>query len=252
MWPILLTSSSESSNLMPFILAIILIFIIPMLMSRYGVSMEDIIRKIFGSGIGKKGYSALEEEKKSRDKANRKEPHLNNSSHNDLIQMVSDLILFSRKNNTGLVYPATIVHNGKTGNLVAFVVTKSRVIGMNCFGFGGTIARDGTTGEWTQHINGVTQSIPDPEALNKEQYELARAAMDANGMKDLPLDVMAVFTNKHVTLTTSRVNVYNTHDMIQRLAQIIADEKAEFDPNETAKRVNAIVSRIPQQRKKRR
>ena len=40
--PILLTSSTMS-DILPFILAILLIFIIPMLMSRYGISAEDLL-----------------------------------------------------------------------------------------------------------------------------------------------------------------------------------------------------------------
>ena len=139
--PILLTSSTMS-DILPFILAILLIFIIPMLMSRYGISAEDLLRKIFGSGIRKKEYSAADEEHTIRNKKNKKTPHLNNSTHNDIIQMVSDLIIFSRKNKTGLVYPGTIQFGGKTGNIAAFVVTKSKVIGLNCFGFGGRIIHD--------------------------------------------------------------------------------------------------------------
>ena len=53
--PILLTSSTMS-DILPFILAILLIFIIPMLMSRYGISAEDLLRKIFSSGLRKKEY----------------------------------------------------------------------------------------------------------------------------------------------------------------------------------------------------
>ena len=42
--PILLTSSTMS-DILPFILAILLIFIIPMLMSRYGISAEDLLER---------------------------------------------------------------------------------------------------------------------------------------------------------------------------------------------------------------
>ena len=190
--PILLTSSTMS-DILPFILAILLIFIIPMLMSRYGISAEDLL--------------AADEENTIRNKKNKKTPHLNNSTHNDIIQMVSDLIIFSRKNKTGLVYPGTIQFGGKTGNIAAFVVTKSKVIGLNCFGFGGRIIHDSASSEWRQQINEVTQNIPDPLKLNQEQYALARAALDANGMKDLPLEIVAVFTNSHVSIQAAQADV---------------------------------------------
>ena len=241
--PILLTSSTMS-DILPFILAILLIFIIPMLMSRYGISAEDLLRKIFSSGLRKKEYSAADEENTIRNKKNKKTPHLNNSTHNDIIQMVSDLIIFSRKNKTGLVYPGTIQFGGQTGNIAAFVVTKSRVIGLNCFGFGGTIIHDPASAEWKQQINGATQNIPDPLKLNKEQYALARAAMDANGMKDLPLEIVAVFTNSHVSIQAAQADVCTTHDLIASLARTVSEEQEIFEPNETARRINKIVYRI--------
>lgn len=237
-------TSSDMSNLMPFLLAILLIFVIPMLMSRYGISADDLLRKLFSSGLRKKQYDALDTEEQNRKKTNKKPPHLNNSSHQDIIQMVSDLIIFSRKNKTGLVYPGTIRFGGKTGNLAAFVVTRSRIIGLNCFGFAGTITQDRASGRWTQQINGITQSVPDPLKLNDEQYRLARSAMDANGMKDLPLEVAAVFTNRHVHLDTAGEGIYTAHDLIAHLAQIVAEERDEFDPEKTSKRVNEIVYRI--------
>lgn len=240
--PILLTSNM--SDILPFILAILLIFIIPMMMSRYGISAEDLLRKIFASGLRKKEYSAADEENTIRNKKNKKAPHLNNSTHNDIIQMVSDLIIFSRKNKTGLVYPGTIQFGGKTGNIAAFVVTGSRIIGLNCFGFGGNILHDAASDVWKQQINGVTQDIPDPLKLNKEQYAIARAAMDANGMKDLPLEIMAVFTNRHVSIQAADAEVCTTHDLISYLAQIVCGEKEIFEPNETARRINKIVYRI--------
>lgn len=250
----LLTLESQSNgfqNILPFILAILLIFIVPMIMSRYGLSYGDLIRKIFSFGVHKKQYSAVEEEEKSKNKAQRRPPHVNNSTHNDLIQLVSNLLIFSRRNKTGLVYPATIKFGGKTGNLVCFVVTRSTVIGVNCFGFGGNIIHKPETREWIQKINGVTNQLPDPVALSREQYEIARGAMDAHGLKDVPLRVAAVFTNENCALSCNRDDVFNAHDFLSYLKQIVADEDKVFDPNEMARKVNELVYRIRKTKKSR-
>lgn len=249
----LLTSDSESGgfqNILPFILAILLIFIIPMIMSRYGLTANDLIKRIFSFGARKKQYSAVEEEEKSRNKAERKPPHLNNSTHNDLIQLVSNLLIFSRRHKTGLVYPATIKFGGKSGNLVCFVVTRSTVIGVNCFGFGGSVIHKPDSGEWIQKISGVTNQLPDPVKLNRQQYEIARAAMDAHGLEHVPLRVVAVFTNENVTLSCNRDDVFDAHDFISYLKRFVADEDKVFDPNEMARKVNELVYRIQKTKKK--
>ena len=145
------------SNLLPFILAVLLIFLIPMLMRRYGLEWSDITRFLF-SRPGKRDYAEAAQGKKKR------EPWQTNGRSQDLSGLVSTLMIFARRTKAGLVYPGTVQHGGRMANLVAFVVTKKEVIGINCFGFGGTITEQ--EGKWNQHMNGEDREIPDPVAGN--------------------------------------------------------------------------------------
>ena len=51
------------SNLLPFILAVLLIFLIPMLMRRYGLEWSDVTRFLF-SRPGKRDYAEAAQGKK--------------------------------------------------------------------------------------------------------------------------------------------------------------------------------------------
>ncbi len=188
-------------QVLPLILALLLIFIIPMIMARTGLTVEDLYRMLFFS-LRKKEMTAEEAEKYSRDRKNRREPHLHNGGKNELMELVSTLMIFSRRNKCVPFFPATIEWKGKLGGLAALIVMKNgAVYAFNCFGFSGTIT-EMEEGRFVQHMNGVDTEIPNPLKGNKEQYALARAAMDSKGMRSVPLKVFAVFTNRNVTLNT--------------------------------------------------
>ena len=223
-------------NILPLILAILLIFLIPMLMRRYGLTWEDLIKMLF-SRPGKRDYAEL-----AREGRTKREPWQTNGRSQDLKGLVSTLLIFVRRNQLGLVYPGTVEHDGKLANLVALIVTRGEVIGINCFGFGGTISeRDG---KWNQHMNGADQSIPDPVAGNRRQAEIVRAALDAKGMKDIPLRVVAVFTSRTVSIRCEHQDeVFTTETLIAHL-RTCAARGGSLDPEDVAKKVNECVKRI--------
>ncbi|MBQ1491801.1 MAG: hypothetical protein IIZ39_07550, partial [Blautia sp.] len=195
-------------NILPIILALLLIFIIPMILRRYGMDMEDLLKMIF-TRVKKTDYAKAEK---------KKEPWVTNSRGNELKSLVSTLLIFVRKNKLGLVYPGTVVNKEKMANLVALLVTRREVVGINCFGFGGTIKED--KGSWKQHMNGVDNQIPNPVAGNADQYNIVRAAMDEAGMKDIPLRVMSVFTSRMVTISTShKRDVFDTEGLLNELSR---------------------------------
>lgn len=239
-----LPESDTFHRILPFILAALLIFIIPMFMRRYGLEMEDVIHLLFGR-IGKKDYSAASEEERQRRRASRPEPHLSNGGKNEIIQLVSTLLIFVRRNKLGLVYPATIEYKGKAGTLAAIVVTRHEAVGLNCFGFSGKVTETDEQHDWNQHMNNVDSYIPNPLVLNKQQYSLARKALDDAGLKNLPFRVVAVYTNKHVDLVTEHIHeVMNVDQLIKALGRSVQDEEATIDPGETSLKINNIVKKI--------
>ena len=225
-------------NILPLILAILLIFLIPMLMRRYGLGWEDITRTLF-SRLGRKpDYAEL-----ARKGEARREPWQTNGRSQDIQSLVSTLLIFVRRNRLGLVYPGTVAHKGSMANLVALLVTREEVIGINCFGFGGTISeRDG---KWNQHMNGADQAIPDPVDGNRKQAQIVRAAMDAHDMKQAPLRVVAVFTSRTVTLETGHADeVFDTRGLLEDLKRRVARDTGSLDPEDLSRRLNALVTRL--------
>lgn len=231
------TGGLTFQNLLPLILAILLIFLIPMLMRRYGLTWEDVIRLLF-SRPGKRDYA-----KAGRSRGtDKREPWQSNGRSQDLKGLVSTLLILARRNRLGLVVPGTVSHGGKLANLVALVVTRHEVIGVNCFGFGGAIT-EGKKG-WNQHMNGADQSIPDPVAGNRTQAEIVRGAMDENGMGEIPLRVVAVFTSRTVRLETGHGDeVFDTEGLLGYLRGRAAVE-GTLDPEAVSRQLNGCVTRL--------
>lgn len=230
------TAGLNFQNLLPLILAILLIFLIPMLMRRYGLEWADVIRLLF-SRPGKRDYADATGKSKSR-----REPWQTNGRSQDIQALVSTLLIFARRNRLGLVYPGTVEHGGRLANLMALVVTREAVIGINCFGFGGTITEDG--GKWTQHMNGADQTIPDPVAGNGGQAAIVRAAMDANGMADVPLRVVAVFTSRTVALQTAHEDeVFDARGLLGHLRGCAA-RGGPLEPEAVSRKLNGCVRRL--------
>ena len=230
-------------NILPLILAILLIFLIPMLMRRYGLTWEDILRTLF-SRPGKRDYAELARSGKAK-----REPWQTNGRSQDIQSLVSTLLIFVRRNKLGLVYPGTVQHGGKMANLVALLVTRSEVVGINCFGFGGTISEE--DGRWKQHMNGADQSIPSPVEGNRAQAEIVRAAMDANGMGDVPLRVVAVFTSRTVSVRTQRSEeVFDAEGLLRHMRERVA-QGGILDPEDVSRRLNSCVTRLKPQKGKR-
>lgn len=233
-------------QILPFILAILLIWLIPMLMSRLGIDASDLMRMIF-RGFKKRDLdeaaSALREQS-----ASRREPHLKNSGTAEVMEMVAALLTFVRRHRIMMIYPGTVCFGGKTGNLVVIVVTKREIIGLNCFGYSGTVTcEDGT---WYQSMNGVKSRIPDVLSLNRAQAEIVEAAMKDGGLASIPMRVFAVFTSRTVTLRDiSPGQVFTTKSLLTYLKERVSGEGEWISPEETAKKLNAYVVRLKKEKR---
>ena len=236
----LMTNQTTFNKILPLILALLLIFIIPMLMRRYGWEPEDLIRLLTGR-LKKEGYAPA---RKSGEKKDRREPYQSNSRSGDLKSLVSTLLIFARRNRLGLVYPGTVTRGSKTANLLALLVTRNEVIGFDCFGYGGTVSEK-KNGSWNQQMNGNDQTIPNPLTACREQYTLVRALMDENGMGDIPLRILAVFTARGMEVVTAHPEqVFDTGGLIAHLRETVADEEERIEPEEISRKLNEHVVRI--------
>ena len=231
-------------TIFPLVMALVLIFLVPVMASRQGMSYGEYILSLF---TGKKRqYDAAEEEKRIRSGIRRKERKLFNGRANEMIQLLSTLMIFARRNKLGLVYPGTVENDGKIASIMCFVVTGSRVYGINCFGYAGVINEGSGKKNWNQHINYQDISIQSPVVMDRAQYELVRDAMDKAGMKEIPLEIKGVFTSRDAVLNNpdSRKDVMTVKGLLDYLRENIKDEEQKFDPNTVARQIKSLVKEI--------
>ncbi|WP_155988372.1 hypothetical protein [Oribacterium sp. P6A1] len=232
------------NTVFPLIMAIFLIFLVPVMASRQGMSYREYVLSLFTGR--KKRYDALEEEKRIRSGEKRKERHLFNGKPNEMMQLLSTLMIFARRNKLGLVYPGTIDNDGKIASIMCFVVTRSRVYGINCFGYAGVIKEGTGSKNWNQHINYQDVSIQSPVKMDEEQYRLVRDSMDRVGMKDVPLEILGVFTSRDAVLNNpaTRDKVMTVKGLLEYLRGAIKDEEEKFDAFTVAKQIKELVKEI--------
>ena len=195
------------------IIAAVLIVIPAVLAKKMGQNPMELLfgeragRSLFGR---KKEASAKTDETGTSDKPRPSGKKEFNSSKNDLLDVISQLATYARKNHFRLLVPGTVTVDGKTAVLTAILVTRSKVVGVNCFGFGGSVKAAPGTSDWRQTLNGVQTTFPSPVKKNQQQRELLGQALESVGMADTDVEIIGVFTSPTVQLSqNSRTNCYN-------------------------------------------
>lgn len=174
------------------VLAVLLIIVLPMVAARNGSTslVQALFARLRGGGRNKLGMQTQKAPEK----------HVNNSHSGELMALVSQLISFCKKHDYTLVYPGTVADGDTVATLLALVVTPGGVVGLNCFGFAGTVTATSGNEPWKQHINHLDGTFPSPVAANEKQRALVRRVMDKAGLTGIPLEVIGVFTSSHVEL----------------------------------------------------
>jgi hypothetical protein len=214
------------------IMAVLLILVVPVIESRTGKSLTEIL-----FGVRRK------KSKNGSDGASvpAKEPRINNGTKGELMSFLSKLIRFAGKNGMQTVTPAIFSYKGKTSRLAALLVTPGGVIGVFCQGYGGTITGALEPAAWKQHINGEDRTFENPLKVCREQQNLMQEAMQAAGIEGT-VDVVAVFTNARATLReipSSRI--YSQDAFMDHLRSTSALRNGSLDVEKTAKALAEMV-----------
>lgn len=204
------------------LMAVLLMFVLPMLQSKTGKSLSQIL---FGS-FKKKGSGP--------DPVPTKEPRLRNGSRDDLTVFLSKLIRSAKKRGMQVVAPASVSYKGKKSRLIAFLVHKSGVTGLYCLGYGGTITASDSSRSWKQHMNGRDISFPDPLAACEEQRAFIQEAMTQAGIK-AELDVVTVFTNPSAVIEHRPQRIYRSNEFFNYIEQVSALGNGDLNVEETAR-----------------
>ena len=97
-----------------------------------------------------------------------------------IMVLISRLLTYARRNRFYTIVPGTLTIGEQTASLAAVVVTRGCVLGVNCYGFGGSIEGKSGSADWVQTLNGERKSFPSPTVKNEEQRKiLADVLVDA-------------------------------------------------------------------------
>lgn len=222
---VLLNINPQGMILILFIMIVLFLLIPRLLSKKTGKSPLELLLGVRGKKAGEK-----------------KKPRETNGSRNDLMSFVSTLLSYSRRNQFNVVYPGLICWNGKSSNLIALLVTRCGVIGINAYGFGGVVYTRNGGREWLQNLNDEERPLADLSAANRESTEIARAALDANGMQDLPFEAVGVFTNPHVTLNIpASCGCYSKKGLMEYLKDERFLRDGGIDPKKTGARLAELI-----------
>lgn len=210
------------------IMAVLLMFILPILQSRTGKSITEIL-----FGIKRKNDTRVQAQPRKR------EPRINNGTKGELTAFVSQLLRYTSKNGMHLVAPGTIKHQGKTARLTALIVAPGGITGVYCLGFGGTIAPHSQSAPadpsrpWKQHINGQDLTFDNPLKVCQEQYQIVHGALEEAGIS-ADVKIVTVFTNARATLLSAPSLVFTQKMFFSWLSENKDMKTGSLDVRQTA------------------
>ena len=179
---------------------ILIMIVIPVIFAR--LSGRNPMEIFFGRRVNDTGFGAGG--KKQDPQAGKKGKEEKNSSKNDLLVLISDLTTYARRNHFYMIMPGTLQHGGKTASLAAVIITRGMVLGINCFGFGGSVMAGSGRDDWTQTMNGEKKRFPSPTVKNQEQEKLLSRVLKDAGLEGIRYKVIGVFTAPGVRLSGLR------------------------------------------------
>ena len=155
-------------NLTVILIMVAVLIVLPVIFAR--ISGKNPMEMFFGSRVNKTSFAGEkpENEKQREPKKGREK----NSTKNDIMVLISRLLTYARRNRFYTIVPGTLTIGEQTASLAAVVVTRGCVLGVNCYGFGGSIEGKSGSADWVQTLNGERKSFPSPTVKNEEQRKI--------------------------------------------------------------------------------
>jgi hypothetical protein len=160
---------------------------------------------------------------------------------NDYLRTISAILNFARKNRLFAIVPGNVEYRGQAASLTAIVVTRSRIIGVQAYGFDGRIFCRRGDGEWEVEENGSRRSIGKLAAETKEQDALVVSAMRQSGLETSAYKTAIVLTGSNAVLCGERPpHTYTTDEFFASLETEADLRTGPIDPKETGGRINLL------------
>ena len=199
---------------------------VPVLISRkFGIKPMEML-------LGKAGNRGLFKSKKDDAQSEKpRERKQTNSNRNDVLELISRLATYARRNHFMLIVPGTLSCDGEMAVLTALIITRCGVVGINCFGFGGRFVAEGGGKDWTQIMNGTQTAFPNPVTKNRNQEALVRRVLEEVGYARADVKVIGVFTSPSVWLSnTAGTDCYTRDEAMEVLRSDAFLKDGGLDP----------------------
>lgn len=218
----------QQSTIILYSIIVVVLIGIPVVISRkFGVKpMEMLFGKLADRGI----FKSDADESRNRQP---REKRQTNSNRNDLLELLSRLATYTRRNHFRMIVPGTLSCDGTIAVLTALIVTRSGVVGINCFGFGGRVDASSGDKDWVQVMNGEETAFPNPVGKNRNQEKLVRQVLEEVGFAGANVEIVGVFTSPSVMLVNaSGTNCYTSKDALEYLRSDAFLKDGGLDPRE--------------------
>ena len=188
-----------------FIVVLAVVFVLlPALLKK--LTGRDFIEILVGRPLFRKkekedqaGGAASPEIRQTGDDS--KEKKEKNSTRADILQTVSEVASFARRNQYYAIIPGVLKKGDLETKLPAILVMRSGVVGINLFGYGGAVSAKKDDPEWTQTMNGETRPIPSPLKVSENMRKVLMQILREIGYPEVEVSVVSVFTQKDVRIT---------------------------------------------------
>ncbi|MGN0974636.1 MAG: hypothetical protein ACI4OL_01455 [Gemmiger sp.] len=164
-----------------------------------------------------------------------------NGNQNDVLQMLASLMNLARRRHWYVVTPGELSDGKNTTALSCVLVTQGGAVGVKCYGYGGEVCNLGGRQGWQQTINGKTAAIQDPQAAQREQQAAMRAILDGAELKDVPLEIIAVYTTPGVILRgAAGCRCYTVESLLEELKTKETYGNGSVDPQTVGARLKSM------------
>lgn len=216
----------EQSSVILYSIIIVVLLGIPVVLSKkLGIKPMEML-------FGKRGNRGIFKSDREGDAGGQpREKKQTNSSRNDLLELISRLATYARRNHFRMIVPGTLSCDGKIAVLTALILTRSGVVGINCFGFGGRVDAQAGEKDWVQLMNGERTAVPNPVKKNRNQEALVRQVLEEVGFGGADVEIVGVFTAPSVWLTNaSGTNCYTAKEALKVLRGDAYTKDGGLDP----------------------
>ena len=197
----------NSETIILAVIMVLVLIVIPAALGRLtGKNPMEIFfgRRANESIFGKKKDPGGREQETDPSAGRKERDSRKSGSGNDLLSAISDVVSYARRNHFRVIVPGTLSVGGETASLAVILITRCRVIGINCFGYPGKIQVMEGDANWKQTVDGVSREFESPVRRCRKQAALLAEALSECGCGSAESEVAAVFTSPHAELTGNR------------------------------------------------